>query len=183
SRDLSQLTPHLPLVTWAPLRGVLPCHTSRLTRHSCCASTTLSSFHALFILSFPREQRQARSNQTIGAAKFPPLRHVPCRFRPLRSHHQEAERVWVSQACPSARSVRREVFLKRVASIEEPPDRAAAAGDPSLLHRRNPLVQRQIRSIGNQEIVARSGATALIVARTVSMCEPITSMVLRVDST
>jgi hypothetical protein len=33
------------------------------------------------------------------------------------------------------------------------------------------------------EIVARSGATASIVARTVSICELITSMVLRVDST
>src|SRR6476646_8858338 len=34
--------------------------------------------------------------------------------------------------------------------LEEAPHRAAAAGDPSLAHRRDDLIQRQIRSVGNQ---------------------------------
>ena len=34
--------------------------------------------------------------------------------------------------------------------LEEAPHRAAAAGDPSLAHRRDDLIQRQIRLVGNQ---------------------------------
>ena len=34
--------------------------------------------------------------------------------------------------------------------LEEPPNRAAAAGDPALAHDRNDFIQRQIRLLGNQ---------------------------------
>jgi len=43
------------------------------------------------------------------------------------------------------------VFFKAdVPSIEEPPHRAAAARDPLLAHRRDDLVQRQVRLLGDQ---------------------------------
>src|SRR6516165_1846252 len=41
-------------------------------------------------------------------------------------------------------------FEADAASLEEPPNRAAAARDPSFGHRRNDLVQRQIRLLDNQ---------------------------------
>ena len=40
-------------------------------------------------------------------------------------------------------------FEADAASLEEPPNRAAAARDPSFGHRRNDLVQRQIRLLDN----------------------------------
>src|SRR6266478_3571620 len=41
-------------------------------------------------------------------------------------------------------------FEADVAASEEPPHRAAAACDPAFAHRRDDLVQRQIRLVGNQ---------------------------------
>src|SRR5712672_4194106 len=41
-------------------------------------------------------------------------------------------------------------FEADVAASEEPPHRAAAACDPAFAHRRDDLVQRQVRLVGNQ---------------------------------
>src|SRR5258705_1774099 len=41
-------------------------------------------------------------------------------------------------------------FEADVAASEEPPHRAAAACDPAFAHRRDHLVQRQVRLVGNQ---------------------------------
>jgi hypothetical protein len=40
-------------------------------------------------------------------------------------------------------------FEADVAASEEPPHRAAAARDPAFAHRRDDLVQRQVRLVGN----------------------------------
>src|SRR5262245_46384335 len=41
-------------------------------------------------------------------------------------------------------------FEADVAASEQPPHRAAAASDPAFAHRRDDLVQRQLRLVGNQ---------------------------------
>src|SRR3979409_1795466 len=41
-------------------------------------------------------------------------------------------------------------FEADVASVAEPPNRAAAARDAALVHRRNDLVQRQVRLRGDE---------------------------------
>jgi hypothetical protein len=42
-------------------------------------------------------------------------------------------------------------FLKvTLMTLEEAPYRAAAAGNPSLVHRRDHLIQRQVRLVRNQ---------------------------------
>src|ERR1035441_1034949 len=50
----------------------------------------------------------------------------------------------------SCSAARRFFFEADIVSLEQPPDRTAAAGDPSLAHRRDDLIQRQIRLLGNQ---------------------------------
>jgi hypothetical protein len=53
-----------------------------------------------------------------------------------------------SARCCSA--ARRLFFEADIVPLEEPPNRAAAAGDPALAHYRNDFIQRQIRLLGNQ---------------------------------
>src|SRR6516165_1233338 len=65
-------------------------------------------------------------------------------------------------------------FEADAASLEEPPNRAAAARDPSFGHRRNDLVQRQIRLLDNQSqqkvcvFLQRLGAAATWLCRNAS---------------
>src|SRR6266446_2782866 len=62
-------------------------------------------------------------------------------------------------------------FEADVAASEEPPHRAAAACDPAFAHRRDDLVQRQIRLVGNQTqqklrvLLQRRGAAAAWLCR------------------
>src|SRR6266576_3774718 len=57
-------------------------------------------------------------------------------------------------------------FEADVAASEEPPHRAAAACDPAFAHRRDDLLQRQVRLVGNQTqpklrvLLQRRGAAA-----------------------
>jgi hypothetical protein len=53
-----------------------------------------------------------------------------------------------SRRCRSAAC--RAFFKGEITSLEEPPNRSAAAGDSSLTHRGNDLVKRQIRPRGDQ---------------------------------
>src|SRR5208283_1259310 len=50
----------------------------------------------------------------------------------------------------SCSAARRLFFKADIMSLVEPPYRDAAAGDPSLAHRRDDLIQRQIRLLDNQ---------------------------------
>src|ERR1700693_5654831 len=50
----------------------------------------------------------------------------------------------------SCSAARRLFFEADIVSLEEPPDRTTAAGDPSLAQRRDNLIQRQIWLLGNQ---------------------------------
>ena len=51
---------------------------------------------------------------------------------------------------PQGRRLPRSFFEADIVPLEEPPNRDAAAGDPPLVHRRDDLIQRQIRLLGNQ---------------------------------
>src|SRR4051812_40603264 len=61
----------------------------------------------------------------------------------------QRRRAWATSArfCSAAYRV---FFEADVASIVEPPDRAAAARDAALVHRRNDLVKRQVRLLGDE---------------------------------
>ena len=50
----------------------------------------------------------------------------------------------------SCSAARRLFFEADIVPLEEAPHRATAARDPSLTHRRDDLIQRQIRVVGNQ---------------------------------
>ena len=71
----------------------------------------------------------------------------PKSTRPLPSERSiEAHRF----CAPRGDAVRDRFFEADIVPLEVPPHRAAAAGDPSLAHRRDDLIQRQIRLLGNQ---------------------------------
>src|ERR1700716_2953613 len=61
----------------------------------------------------------------------------------------QRRRAWATSArfCSAAYRV---FFEADVASVVEPPNRAAAARDAALVHRRNDLVQRQVRLLGDE---------------------------------
>src|SRR5439155_24860793 len=65
-------------------------------------------------------------------------------------------------------------FEADVAPSEKPPHRAAAASDPSFAHRRDDLVQRHVRLLGNQRqqkfcvLLQRRGAAAAWLGRNAS---------------
>src|SRR4029434_6786614 len=66
---------------------------------------------------------------------------------PCSRIHRRRARATSARFCSAAYRV---FFTADVAASEEPPHRAAAACDPAFAHRRDDLVQRQLRLVGNQ---------------------------------
>src|SRR5262245_33611999 len=66
---------------------------------------------------------------------------------PCSCIHRRRARATSARFCSAAYRV---FFTADVAASEEPPHRAAAACDPAFAHRRDDLVQRKVRLVGNQ---------------------------------
>jgi hypothetical protein len=64
-----------------------------------------------------------------------------------RPYSPQAPRATSGRSCSAARRL---FFEADAMANEQPPGCTAAAGDPSLAHRRDDLIQRQIRLLGNQ---------------------------------
>ena len=67
--------------------------------------------------------------------------------RPCSRSPRRRARTTSARFCSTAYRV---FFEANVAPSEEPPHRAAAAGDPTFAHRRDDLVERHVRPFGNQ---------------------------------
>src|SRR5262245_61325819 len=83
--------------------------------------------------------------------------------RPCSRIQRRRARATSARFCSAAYRV---FFTADVAASEEPPHRAAAASDPTFAHRRDDLVQRKVRLVGNQTqqklrvLLQRRGAAA-----------------------
>jgi hypothetical protein len=105
----------------------------------------------------PCSLRNMADQSLATRATSPETDHIDA-GRSLIDKHQSRQESPAAEASAAALAPRplgvarcpRAFFERDAMAIEEPPERAAAARNPSLSHRRNNLVQRSVRLLGNQ---------------------------------